>query len=257
MYVRIGSWAVLVCVLSGCRGGEVAVRIGASQTSKAQALTEQSAPIEFHSSDGAAFTLTAARANFRDIEIDLPDGQRCADLQVEAPAQCKSEPGGSETIIVRGPIIVDLVTGTSTPDLSTVRIPAGTYSRIDFRLDDTTAESGLPTSDELYGRSFVASAAFEHEGTPAELQIALQFNEDFRVEEPEGVDLRGADGELLTLLRPELWFEELPVGDCIAKGDVVVENGTYRLDDRAGGGCSGAEGVLKRNLKRSADLTRN
>lgn len=142
-----------------------------------QAAEEVPTALAFQSSDGASFTLTQARIHLRDIRLDLPKGIKCAD--VIGPTNgvtCKgSDSGGSGsgTLVVDGPLVVDLMTGVSTPDLSGVVIPAGNYKRIDFRLEEGHAD-------------------------------------------------------------------ELPA--------------TVRIDDRAKGECSGAEDMVKRNIKTSGDL---
>lgn len=160
---------------------------------------------------------------------------------------------GSPTIIVNGPIVVDLLTGESSPDLRKVRLPTGVYKRIDFRLDDAK-DQGLSATDPLNGNTFVARATFQNNGQPTTLAVALSFNEDLRVEEENGVTLSGDEGELLLLLKPTSWLSDVPVIDCLNKGDLVVDNGVVLLDERPKGGCSGVEDTLKRNIKRSMDL---
>lgn len=257
--IRKTGCAAVAAFLVGC-GGSAGVQFAADPqvASSRQSLSSDTAPvapITFSSNDGMQFELKTARVNLRDIQVDLTSKEKCEDVKplLAAPAECK----GESTIIMRGPFVVDLATGVSTPDLSTARIPAGTYRRIDFRLDDTKDGEGVAATDPLYTKSFHAEAAFTHEGNPATLVVSLKINEDLRVERPEGVTLDGTEGELLVLMQPAQWLEGIPVADCLAKKDVVVENGILRLDDNASGGCSAAEGVLKENLKRSMDLRKH
>jgi hypothetical protein len=76
------------------------------------------------------------------------------------------------------------------------------------------------------------------------------------VERRDGVAMDGSDGELLVLMKPETWLEGIPVAECLEKGDLRFESGVLYLDDNAKGGCSAVEDTLKRNLKRSMDLTK-
>ncbi|MFN7132863.1 MAG: hypothetical protein ACK4N5_12345 [Myxococcales bacterium] len=253
----VGALLLAVSLCACGNGGGAALLIASSDAvgSNSSALgsgTTPTPPPTFQSSDGLRFSLTEARVNLRDIRIDLPPGSACADVALELRgAECKNS-GDSHTIVVAGPLVVDLLTGKSTPDLSALRIPAGTYKRIDFRLDDGRRED-LPAGDELVDRSFVARAEYQHEGQSGRLELLLKFNEDARFQSDAGVVVE--DGAtLLAMLRPEIWLEGLPLKACLEKKDVEPANGVLRLDDKAKGDCSDAENLVKRNIKRSGDL---
>jgi hypothetical protein len=222
----------------------------------AQALKPiEAAPITFKSSDGVTFTLNEARIHLRDIRLDLPQGTKCGDVRDTLQlAECKGgdSGSGSGTLEIPGPIVVDLMTGATTPDLSELRIPAGTYKRIDFRLEEAKTPE-VPASEPLVGYSLIARAAFDNSGTPSTLELKLKFSEDARFESATGVEVPEG-GSLVTMMRPSIWLEGLPVGACTQKGDVAISGTTVSIDDRAKGDCSGAEDTVKRNIKRSGDL---
>jgi hypothetical protein len=99
---------------------------------------------------GTSFTLQQGLLHLRHIEIDLPQGQRCADLgDTLAGATCRdpSVAGEEAKIRIAGPIVVDLVAGTSTPTLANVVIPAGSYKRIDLRVG--TADSAAMSPQKI------------------------------------------------------------------------------------------------------------
>jgi hypothetical protein len=212
-------------------------------------------PLTFQSSDGVTLKLTQARIHLRDIRLDLPQGTKCADvIGLAAGAECKgSDSGGSGsgTLVVSGPIVVDLMTGTTTPDLSGLVIPAGNYKRIDFRLEEAKAGE-VPAGETLIGYSLKVSADFTQEAGK-KLELALKFSEDARFESATGVEVPEG-GKLIAMLQPTKWLEGLPLGACMQKGDVTVEGDTVRIDDRAKGDCSNAEDLVKRNIKTSGDL---
>jgi hypothetical protein len=220
-----------------------------------QAAEPVADPLTFQSSDGVNLTLTQARIHLRDIRLDLPQGTKCADvIGLAAGAECKgSDSGGagSGTLVVRGPIIVDLMTGVTTPDLSGLVIPAGNYKRIDFRLDEARADE-VAAGEALIGYSLKVGANFS-EPAGRKLELALKFSEDARFESATGVDVPEG-GKLIAMLQPTKWLAGLPLGACIQKGDVAIEGDTVRIDDRAKGDCSGAEDLVKRNIKTSGDL---
>jgi hypothetical protein len=219
-----------------------------------QAAADSTAAPTFQSSDGTKFTLTQARIHLRDIRLDLPQGTKCADVRgLITGAECKGgESGsGSNTLVVRGPLIADLMTGTTTPDLSGLVIPAGTYKRIDFRLEEAKAGE-VAAGEMLIGYSMKVGADFT-EQAGKKLELALKFSEDARFESATGVQVPEG-GTLIALLQPTKWLEGLPVGTCLQKGDVAFEGDTLRIDDRAKGDCSGAEELVKRNVKNSGEL---
>jgi hypothetical protein len=249
--------------LTACDGGNGAslhfsvrerVSSGSAINHTVQAAEEVPTAPTFQSSDGASFTLTQARIHLRDIRLDLPKGTKCADVianTVGAECMGGDSGSGSGTLVVRGPIVVDLMTGLSTPDLSAVVIPAGNYKRIDFRLEEGHADE-LPAGETLIGYSLKVSADAAQAGGK-KLELALKFSEDARFDSATGVDVPEG-GKLIAMLQPTKWLTGLPLASCISKGDVTVEADTVRIDDRAKGECSGAEDLVKRNIKTSGDL---
>jgi hypothetical protein len=251
--------------LSACGSGDGATlhfsvrdRVSSSAALNASQIAAEgeTAPPTFQSSDGVTLELTQARIHLRDIRLDLPQGTKCADvIGLAAGAQCKgSETGtGSGTLVVAGPIVVDLMTGATTPDLSGLVIPAGTYKRIDFRLEEAKAGE-LAATEPLIGYSLKASAHFTGTAQAGKkLELALKFSEDARFETATGVVVPEG-GKLLAMLQPTKWLAGLPLGTCLQKGEVTVEGDTVRIDDKAKGDCSGAESLVKNNIKNSGDL---
>jgi hypothetical protein len=216
---------------------------------------ETAAPT-FQSADGVTLELTQARIHLRDIRLDLPQGTKCSDvIGLSTGVECMGgdSGSGSGTLVVRGPIVVDLMSGASTPDLSGIVIPAGTYKRIDFRLDEGRSDE-LPAGESLIGYSLRVGANFTGTAQAGKkLELALKFSEDARFESATGVEVPEG-GKLIAMLQPTKWLTGLPLGSCIQKGDVAVDGDTVRIDDRADGDCSGAEDLVKRNIKNSGDL---
>ena len=250
--------------LTACGGDGASLRFSVREgDTSAQALPAQAqaldvatpAPITFKSSDNVTFTLNEARIHLRDIRLDLPKGTKCGDVRNTLHlAECKGgdSGSGSGTVVIPGPIVVDLMAGTTTPDLSELRIPAGSYKRIDFRLEEAKAGE-VAANEPLIGYSLIARAAFDNGGTPSTLELKLKFSEDARFESATGVEVPEG-GSLVTMMRPAIWLEGLPVGACTQKGDVAITGTTVSIDDQAKGDCSGAEDTVKRNIKRSGDL---
>jgi hypothetical protein len=252
------SAAALTLAACGGEGAALRFSVNESQAQAASVHVQAAEPAPtptFRSSDGVTFTLTQARIHLKDIRLDLPQGTRCADVRgLLAGATCKGgdSGSGSGTVVVPGPIVVDLMAGTTTPDLSGLRLPAGTYKRIDFRLEEAKAGE-VASGEPLIGYSLLVKADFTQDSKPTTLDLKLKFSEDARFQSSTGVEV-GADDELLALLKPQAWLEGLPVASCLAKGDLTIASNTLLIDDRAKGECSGAEGLVKENIKNSGDL---
>ncbi|MFP2906825.1 hypothetical protein ACLESD_17575 [Pyxidicoccus sp. 3LFB2] len=249
--------------LSACGGDGASLRFTSNDravdmsSAWVQAVAEEPTPAStvFQSSDGTLFTLTRARIHLRDIRLDLPQGTKCGDVSgLLAGAECKGS-DSSGTLQVPGPIVVDLMTGATTPDLSELRIPAGTYKRIDFRLEEAKSDE-VGATEPLLGYSFLADADFTQDGAARKLELRFKFSEDARFESSTGVEVPEG-GSLVAFLKPQVWLEGLPLGECVSDGDVEVSNGTVRIDDRAGGECSDAENTVKESIKRSGDLRKS
>jgi len=251
--------SALALTACGGDGARLSFRVVDSGTgsqslpAQAQAL-EPILPYRFQSSDGVTFFLNEARIHLRDIRLDLPQGTKCEEVRDTLHlAECKGgdSGSGSGTLVIPGPIVVDLMTGGTTPDLSELRIPAGTYKRIDFRLEEAKADE-VAANEPLVGYSFLASASFA-DGNQKRLELKLKFSEDARFESATGVEVSSGDA-LMMMLRPSVWLEGLPLGACMAKGDVTVDGPSVTIDDQAKGDCSDAENTVKNNIKRSGGL---
>lgn len=212
----------------------------------------------FLSSDGVTFTLTEAHLRLENLRLRLPQGTGCADVRGLPPgATCSRGDSGSGTsdMFIPGPILVDLMTGATTPDLSGLRLPSGTYKAIDFRMEDPPPSTREGPSDEMLAHySLVAKATFTREDTVNTLDLRLQFpEEDARFESTAGIAV-DADDEMLALLQPRTWLEGIPVGGCLQTGDLQLTQNVLRINDQAQGACANAERTLKRNIKYSGDL---
>lgn len=245
--------------LTACLGDGAALRFSVNEAeAKAASVFVQGAEATatpaptFRSSDGIVFTLTEARIHLRDIRLDLPQGTRCAEVSgLLAGATCKGS-DSSGTVLVPGPIIVDLMTGATTPDLSGLRLPSGNYKRIDFRLEEAKADE-VASGEPLVGYSLLVKASFTRDNAANTLDLALKFSEDARFESTNGVAV-DADTALLALLQPQVWLDGLPVATCLSKGDLQIANNVLRIDGQAKGDCGDAETRVKSNIKNSGQL---
>jgi hypothetical protein len=241
------SFGFLACAGSGDGVGINVHAVSLTPGSAGSALSLQD-------QGGADFSMTSALVHLRHIELDLPEGKRCADIEADlAGGDCLLD----DKIRIPGPFVVDLVTGTSEPDLGAVLIPAGTYKRIDIRVDDGDPEEGLiEPGSPLDDYSLVVEAKFTYNQEPATLKLSLNFDEDIRIEQLAGVAVQpGTD--LVAEFVVNDWLAGVDIAGCLASGELALdETGTATIDDNADGACGGVEDIIKNNMKNSGQFDR-
>lgn len=244
----LASLLLSACVDSSDTAG---VMIQASTRTSAMTSTD---------STGAVFTVSAAMAHVRDVRFDLPSGVGCADIAGLTGARCEpsdrpADDSDEDTIIVDGPFVVDLITGAATPSLSAVRIPAGTYARVDVRLEGGRAGGGIAPGSALDGNAVAFTAAYDLEGQSTPVELRLDFSEDIRIDARQGVVV-SADEDLIARFVVGDWLARVPLATCLAAQGVRPGQPMLVDDDVGGGACSDVENTLKDNFKRSGDLDR-
>lgn len=255
--------------LSACGDADTADPIRARGLSLALAGASPTAvddpSFEFADGSGQRYALGEARFVLRHIELDLPDGVRCDDIHhllaggatcdgTDDPTDRADRSGSNDTVRIDGPFVVDLAGGRVEPPLDGVRLPDLAWRRVDLRVDDADDALGLPEDDPLHASSWYMTASFERDAAPLSLSVGLKFNEDIRFEAEGGV-ATDTDEPLLIAFDVSRWLDGLPIGACIDDGELEVSDGVVAVSDRAArGACADIEGVLKDNLKNSADL---
>ena len=129
------------------------------------------------------------------------------------------------------------------PSLDEIKIPAGTYKRIDFRVEDDENNS-----------SFAVVAGFDHEGESMTLNLDLDFNEDIRIEMPQGIYV-DEESDLIAEFVVDNWLGGVDITTCMDEGDVTIAGNIVFVDDSSTrGACSDIENTIKRNMKESGQF---
>jgi hypothetical protein len=231
----LGVMAVMA--LAGCAGsgGGVPVKVQATKSGLAAG-----GPITVQDQGGASVVIEEARLAVKEIRLKLPDGTSCADVEsdlaggavCEAEDSSKADDHPRDEIRVKGPFVVDLLAGTSTPDVSDVRVPDLAYAEARIRLTE---------SDQLGGATFVVKGTAD--GQP--LSVSLRIEDDIEIQKPGGVRAV-AGAPLLVEFDTSAWFAALSFGSCT--GDLTV-------DDSGQDSCE-LETELEHSLGDSADIER-
>lgn len=156
------------------------------------------------SADGWVMTVDEGTAWVESLELGLASGEVCSDDPVLAESldaffHPRCEHGDS--LFIKGPWVVDLVTGRFEPPLEGLSLPETALSEVRVKLKSSSAAPAL----EVLG--FVGDREFEF---ALKGSIPAKFKGDEPVLLDEGL------GRLLLDLDFAAWFRELEVAPCVA-----------------------------------------
>lgn len=193
---------------------------------------------------GTEYGVSQAHLILRHIELDLPDGRLCSDLEDSLDEGVGCEVGDSEDKLhIEGPFRVNLITGESVPSLEGIMIPTGVYKRIDFRV-----------ADDVGDEAFSVTSTMDYEGASLTFNLSLDFNEDIRIESQGGVNVEEGQDLLLSFVAKD-WLSGIDLLGCIDNGDVELDGTSVTIGDgSSGGACSDIEGQIKENMKLSGQF---
>ncbi len=243
----------LLSLLACADSNDDVVRTSVSMRAARTAHDPAGAPLSVVGPDETAIVLDEAWVNLRDLQLDVPSDE---DLDCDALADELTDPVtcSAGTLTVTGPFVADLLTGTSEPSLDDVSLAAGTYERLDARVDDA---EHLEAGDVLAELALLLRGELTLDGAVQPFELALQLNEDIRFEGGDGVQVDGQASGLLAALDVSSWLAEVPLAACIREGDVEVgDDGVARIDeDTSGSGdCSDVEDRIREHMKEDGQL---
>jgi hypothetical protein len=286
-YLNWQAW-LIAAALAGCSDAgaskdqvTVGVQLALTGSAETSAQSGDKPELVAHEAQGGAFAIEHARAVVERIELYLPTGDdddssdddssddkgsdkvtgtdrrggSVSDDDATDDSSSDDSASGSsgDKITIRGPFVVDLVDGTSTPEIANVTIPAGHYRRVDVRFSND-GHGKLDASDPLHDLTFVADGKFTPNGAgEMPFNLALDFNEEARFESEAGIDISEESvKDVLLKLDVSKWFSALPVGNCMEEGALAADGDMLVIDERAE--CSHIERDLKDAIKTSGRL---
>ncbi|MCB0221412.1 MAG: hypothetical protein KDH09_17070 [Chrysiogenetes bacterium] len=246
-----------VDVVSGVR---IQATSSAAATASAKATDPVPAGLAMADQDGTVFVMDTARASVKDVEIELPEGMECEDSEDDIASELLTCESVDDSFAIKGPFVLDLIAGTSTPDISAVGLPSGTYSHVAVKFEEAEVEDGLvPAEDPLAGHTIYLSGTFKFDPNDAgetekTFEMLLKFSEEAEFANVAGatIDSLAAD-DLILSLDVASWFSALPITSCITNGDLQVVDNHLMISD-ATGDCQNLEDTLKEAIKGSAEL---
>ncbi|RKH64974.1 hypothetical protein [Corallococcus aberystwythensis] len=260
-WLRTSGLAAAVLCLPACDSNPdtTELRFGIDPTTYIRSRTAESSPSRrtamdtapvlptFRSDDGLMFTVESAHATLFDVRLELPSGRECSDSKDLLPPlmTCTDAADGQPgTLTVKESLQVDWMKATIIPD-GPLRIPQGTYRRIEARLGQSTP--ALP--------SFSMDASFTWEDQRRVLTVAFPSTAALRFEPRHPFDLSDDEDALVVGgLDLTTWLVGVPVAACLASGDLTLDGSTLRLESGKGA-CEGAAERVKHNIEASAKLS--
>lgn len=214
---------------------------------------------------GLTFNILEARANIGRIKLESSEPDSCDEV-VAAPDLAdgdsldtdKGDCDESE-LNLKGPFVVDLLTGASTPSLGNLSVPAGTYKKVKIRLEPALAGGGaLAADDALIGNTLHVKGTYTLSGLPEQnFSMLLKFDEDLEIEDKAGLKLDpSAMNAILISLKVGGWMAGLRVKDCLEKPEVMASLGGAIVlsEDSLLGKCLDVESTIKENIKKSFEV---
>lgn len=213
-------------------------------------------------SSGLQIELSEARVLVSRIKLESEDDDRDCD---SSAAVLKKDGDSSETEIedehdgdcgdesefsVRGPFVIDLLTGTSTPDLGSITVPAGTYRKLKIELH----HGGENDSNGLHDSTLTAKGTLTlPDGAVVPFSLAVRLNENISIRNAAGITLDGSTvNTILVGLAAGDWFKGLDLTSCLGSLDSAsLAGGIAVTEDSPIGKCLDAEHFLKDNIRKS------
>jgi hypothetical protein len=174
-------------------------------------------------------------------EGEPEDSSHETETENEKERECEDE----NELALKGPFVIDLLTGASTPDLGTLNVPAGLYDKVKLEMhhgqNDTT----------LGGRTLVAHGTLTAGAVSKPFSLALTLNENLRIKSDSGLTLdAGSLNTVAVKLMAGDWLKGLDLAACVGMIDSTAA--TIEItEDSPVGKCLDAEHRIKDNFRAS------
>lgn len=213
------------------------------------AYSAATAPVTFDDNT-TTFTITEARMNIRDIRFDTSN----TDI-------------AGTTYTVAGPYVMDLLSGTASPNNIVFDLPTGNYQRVDIRLDEANIEDGLLAADDaLLGNALIIKGTHNYNSVPdGTFTLTVKVSEDIRFEPTNGFAVDTTTGANITLTyKVTDWLEvpgnpgtKIDLTSCVAANNLMDVSNHIALTE--GTQCAGIQesigNLIKTNMKNKYDMS--
>jgi hypothetical protein len=199
--------------------------------------------IKLESESGLGSCDTAGAALKKEGEPGDTSGRK-AENETENEKERECEDGAE--LALKGPFVIDLLTGASAPDLGALSVPAGAYNRVKIELHQGQNDSALG------GRTLVAHGTLTlADGSAKPFTLALTLNENLRIKSDSGLVLdAGSLSTVAVKLMAGDWLAGLDLAACL--GSLDTSAASIEITEASPvGKCLDAEHRIKNNFRSS------
>lgn len=189
-----------------------------------------------------------------DDEKVSPESEDEVEETEESDSEANEDGDGDEDESIEkldftGPYFVDLLTGQSVPDLKTIELPSGLYSKVEFKLDAEETESGSK------GKSLQFGGSMKVDGVWVKFVLNSSIDHEIKWQFAEPVSISASQVNALVLNMPlGQWLN----ADLVAALADAYRNGDFTMD--ANGAAvfvtedSSLKDVMEKNLEGQGEI---
>lgn len=258
----------------GASNATISIRASDSVTNTS--LNKQTLP-DATDSAGGIVTVTAASVAVDKVEFEAISGRTCADISEEmSGCSCIDQASSSiarssseevqavdvsddNEVHVSGPIVVDLIAGTSVPAMDSLLIPSGVYHEIQLKLAPLDQFSTLVTAgNPLLGNTLVIEGTYVTDLGSQLFRLVLNFDHEIQFESDAGIDITESAqvNALILSLDMNAWFTGIDLAACFASGAVSPDaDGVIVIDPTVvNAACQFTDAILS-NIEAATQLS--
>jgi hypothetical protein len=170
------------------------------------------------------------------------DSSHETDNETEKEKECED----AHELALKGPFVIDLLTGASTPDLGTLSVPAGVYDRVKIEMHHGQNDSTLG------GRTLVAHGTLTlADGSTKPFSLSLTLDENLKIKSDSGMTLdAGTLNTVAVKLMAGDWLKGIDIASCMGSIDPAAASVDI-TEESPLGKCLDAEHILKGNFRDS------
>ncbi len=118
----------------------------------------------------------------------------------------------------KGPYVLDLVSGSVSPELPATQIFDGSYHRLQFQL-----KPNRTADDSLLNKSILIKGTTNWNGSISPFVFTLAESAEFQVISKDGYSLPAdTDNRLLVMFQPKLWFDQVNLSQASQDSSGVI-----------------------------------
>ena len=243
----------------------------APQVAKLAKAAAGTLPFTMSDLSGFRFTIQDARINVKKIKLESAEeesGSKACGL-----LKSSSEGGGNDSgktgeqecpedneLTLKGPYVVDLLTGASYPSLDTLSVPVRIYEKIKMKFDYAKKGSAvLDSTDPLIGNTLLVRGTYGVPGMPEQpFSLSLKFDEEMEIASAAGMQLNATSlSNIVISLKMDQWLTNLNIKGCLDQTDVMQSltgGATVFSEESPLGKCLDIGKTIKENITKSFDV---